>query len=54
MYLYVEAMSRILEKVDHRFVIRKDSQGRDTYWLELGPEKKETNTGEEDAAEKSQ
>ncbi len=54
MYIYVEAMSKILEKVDHRFVIRKDNEGRDTFWLELGPEKKPTNSGEEDAAEESQ
>ena len=52
MYIYVEAMSKILEKIDHRFVIRKDKNGRDTYWLELGPEKKKAkDNGEEDAAE---
>ena len=50
MYVYVDAMSKILEKIDHRFVIRKDKNGRDTYWLELGPEKKQSNKDEEDAS----
>ncbi|MCM8541552.1 MAG: SPFH domain-containing protein [Lentisphaeraceae bacterium] len=50
MYIYVDAMSKLLEKIDHRFVIRKDTQGRDTYWLELGPEKQQSNKDEEDAS----
>ena len=53
LYIYVESMSKILEKIDHRFVIRKDKNGKDTYWLELGPEKKKSN-GEEDASQESE
>ena len=38
MYLYMDEMSKILEQTQHRFVIRQDETGKDTYWLELGPD----------------
>jgi regulator of protease activity HflC (stomatin/prohibitin superfamily) len=41
-YLYLEAMDNILQNVDYRFVIRKDEKGNDTYWLKLGPEKRQS------------
>lgn len=40
-YLYLEAMDSILQNVDHRFVIRKNKDGNDTYWIKLGPEKRQ-------------
>ncbi|MCM8535715.1 MAG: hypothetical protein NE334_07255 [Lentisphaeraceae bacterium] len=53
MYLYVDEMSKVLEQVQHRFVIRQDDKGKDTYWLELGPDKykKKSAEGDENASE---
>ena len=50
-YLYIEAMAGILESVDHSFVIRKDENGNDTYWLQLGKEKHQLEDGGDDASE---
>jgi regulator of protease activity HflC (stomatin/prohibitin superfamily) len=51
-YIYIEAMTEVLEKVSHRFVIRQDEKGKDTYWLELGPDKykKKSEDGDDSAS----
>jgi hypothetical protein len=55
LFFYVERITEILENAEHRFVVRKDDQGRDTYWLELGPEKTKTESvdGEDRASQKN-
>ena len=50
MYLYMDEMAKILEKTEHRFVIRQDSSGKDSYWLELGAEAQKEKEEEDDNA----
>lgn len=52
MYRYMDEMSKILEQTQYRFVIRPDKKGKDTYWLELGPDsQKDKEEGDENASE---
>ena len=54
LYIYLESVTAILENVDHSFIARKNKDGEDTYWLELGTSKLDTLEGTGDATEKDE
>jgi len=52
LFIYQQALTVILSNVEHRFIIRHDKEGKDTYWLELGPQQTVDNSqnGDESSA----